>query len=200
MKNKKLILTVTAIGFAGFLAISYLAYNSLGPKYDKKDINISKDTSQDKEEETDTPTVQDKKAEKDFVVYDEKLNKVKLSDYKGRPIIVNFWASWCPPCKEEMPLFNKLSSKYKAEELTVLMVDLTDGQRETMDKAKKYILDNDYEMKILFDNDGTASINYNIIYIPRTLFIDKDGNIIEDHSGEITEDELKSQVQLLLSK
>lgn len=49
-----------------------MAYNSLGPKYDKKDINISKDTSQDKEEETDNPTVQDKKAEKDFVAYDEK--------------------------------------------------------------------------------------------------------------------------------
>ncbi|NOW04578.1 TlpA family protein disulfide reductase [Clostridium beijerinckii] len=55
-------------------------------------------------------------------------------------------------------------------------------------------------MKILFDNDGTASINYNIIYIPRTLFIDKDGNIVKDHSGEMTEDELQSQVQLLLNK
>lgn len=117
-----------------------------------------------------------------------------MSDYRGRSAVVNFWDSWCLPCKEEMPLFNELSSKYKEEQLTVLMVDLTDCQRETMDRAKGFMADNDYNMKILFDNDGTALINYNIIYIPRTLFIDKDGNIVKDHSGEITEDELKSQV------
>ncbi|OOP74335.1 TlpA family protein disulfide reductase [Clostridium beijerinckii] len=69
-----------------------------------------------------------------------------------------------------------------------------------MDKAKKFIADNNYKMKVLFDNDGTATTNYNIVSIPRTLFIDKDGSITYDHSGQITENELDKQINSLLGE
>lgn len=197
MKNKKLVLSVIAIVFAGFLAISYLAYNSLDSKYNQKNIDSSKDTSQ--EEVVNNSTEQDKKIEKDFVVYDENLNKVKLSDYKGKPVVVNFWASWCPPCKDEMPLFNEISSEYKQDELVVLMVNMTDGERETVDTAKKFIKENNYNMNVLFDKDNSAAISYNILSIPRTLFIDKNGDIIKDYSGEITKKELDNQIKSLLN-
>lgn len=197
MKNKKLVLSVIAIGFAGFLAISYLAYNSLDSKYNQKNIDSSKDISQ--EEVVNNSTEQDKKIEKDFVVYDENLNRVKLSDYKGKPVVVNFWASWCPPCKDEMPLFNEISSEYKQDELVVLMVNMTDGERETVDTAKKFIKENNYNMNVLFDKDNSAAISYNILSIPRTLFIDKNGDIIKDYSGEITKKELDNQIKSLLN-
>lgn len=197
MKNKKLVLSVIIIGFAGFLAISYLAYNSLDSKYNQKNIDSSKDASQ--EEVVNNSTEQDKKIEKDFVVYDENLNKVKLSDYKGKPVVVNFWASWCPPCKDEMPLFNEISSEYKQDELVVLMVNMTDGERETVDTAKKFIKENNYNMNVLFDKDNSAAISYNILSIPRTLFIDKNGDIIKDYSGEITKKELDNQIKSLLN-
>lgn len=197
MKNQKLVLSVIAIGFAGFLSISYIAYNSLGSKYNQRNIDSSKDTSQG--EAVNNSTEQDKKMEKDFVVYDENLNKVKLSDYKGKSVVVNFWASWCPPCKDEMPLFNEISSKYNQDELVVLMVNMTDGQRETIDIAKKFISDKKYKMKVLFDKDSNAAMNYNIESIPRTLFIDKDGNIIKDYSGKISKVELDNQIKSLLS-
>lgn len=197
MNNKKLITLALIVGFAGFLSISYIGYSYLDSKYSEKSIENKTEISQNKNFKSSIK--REKSMAKDFVVYDENLNKVKLSDYIGRPVVVNFWASWCPPCKAEMPLFNELSNKYKGEELTVLMVDLPDGDRETMDKAKQFIEDNNYSMKILFDNDGNAATNYNISSIPRTLFIDKDGYIVEDHSGQITKGELENQIKSLLS-
>lgn len=192
--NKKGLL-ITIICFVGFLAIAYIGYNSLSPSYSQKNIDSQGDTSQSK----DSNNSSSKDKEKDFVVYDENLNKVKLSDYIGKPVVVNFWASWCPPCKKEMPLFNELSSKYKKDKLTVLMIDMTDGQRETINTAKKFISDNNYNMNVLYDKDSTAAINYNIESIPRTLFIDKNGYIIKDQIGEITKEELDNQTKALLS-
>lgn len=197
MKRKKLILTVGVICFAGFLAISYFGYNFLNSKYNQKNLKSKTEITQNKDLKN--LTKQEKSMEKDFVVYDENLNKVRLSDYTGKPVVVNFWASWCPPCKAEMPAFNEISNKYNKDQLAVLMVDMTDGQRETVDTAKKFIKDNNYNMNVLFDKDGSASVNYNILTIPRTLFIDKNGYIVEDHSGDITKDELESQIKSLLS-
>lgn len=190
-------LLIGIICFVGFLTIAYVGYNSLSPSYSQKSIESKEDYSQNKD--ANNSSNKDKNKEKDFVVYDENLNKVKLSDYKGKPVVVNFWASWCPPCKDEMPLFNEISSKYKEDELVILMVNMTDGQRETVDIAKKFISDKKYKMKVLFDKDGNATMNYNIESIPRTLFIDKDGNIIKDYSGEITKKELDNQIKSLLS-
>lgn len=194
MKNKKVIVAV--IGFVIFLALSYFGYNFLNSKYNEK--NITNKTEVNNNENSNEVEKQEKTLAKDFVVYDENLKEVKLSDYRGKAVVVNFWASWCPPCKSEMPSFNEISNKYKSNEVAILMVNLTDGQRETMSIAKQYIRDNNYNMKILFDNESHAAINYNISSIPRTVFIDKDGYIVEDHSGLITKEQLENQIKLLL--
>ncbi|MDR3596315.1 TlpA disulfide reductase family protein [Clostridium sp.] len=194
--DKKLLL-VLVICFVGFLTISYIGYNSLSPSYNQKSMESKVDTSQNND--SNNSSSKDKNKEKDFIVYDENLNKVKLSDYIGKPVVVNFWASWCPPCKGEMPLFDEISSKYKQDELAVLMVNMTDGQRETVDSAKKFISDKKYKMNVLFDKEESAAMNYNIESIPRTLFIDKNGYIIKDYIGEITKAELDNQIKSLLS-
>lgn len=194
MKNKKVILGI--IGFVGFLAISYFGYNFLNSKYNEK--NITSKTEINNNENSNEIEMQEKTLAKDFVVYDENLKEVKLSDYKGKPVVLNFWASWCPPCKTEMPSFNEMSNKYKANEVAILMVNLTDGQRETISIAKKYLKDNNYNMTVLFDTESHAAINYNISSIPRTIFIDKDGYIVEDYTGAITKEQLESQIKLLL--
>ena len=200
MKNKKSILAILLIvGFVGFLTISYWGYNSLKSKYSEKDIiNEIEKNDNLKIEFKDSSKESEKLEAKDFVVYDENLKEVKLSDYKGTPVVLNFWASWCPPCKSEMPSFNEMSKKYSKDEVSILMINLTDGQRETMSIAKKYIKDNNYNMKVLFDNEMNAANIYNISAIPRTIFIDKDGYIVKDESGAITKEELESQIKLLL--
>ena len=164
MNNKKSILAIILIvGFVGFLTISYFGYNSLKSKYSEKDIiNEIEKNDNLKIEFKDSTEESDKLKAKDFVVYDENLKEVKLSDYKGTPVVLNFWASWCPPCKSEMPSFNEMSKKYSKDEVVILMINLTDGQRETMSIAKKYIKDNNYDMKVLFDNDMNAANIYNI--------------------------------------
>ncbi|BCZ47373.1 thiol-disulfide oxidoreductase [Clostridium gelidum] len=200
MNNKKSILAILLIvGFVGFLTISYFGYNSLKSKYIEK--NISKEIEKNdnvKIEFKDSTKESDKLKAKDFVVYDENLKEVNLSDYKGTPVVLNFWASWCPPCKSEMISFNEMSKKYSKDKVAILMINLTDGQRETMSIASKYIKDNNYNMQVLFDNKMNAANIYNISAIPRTIFIDKDGYIVKDESGAITKEELESQIKLLL--
>lgn len=191
MRNKKIVIIL--ICFVGLIAASYFAYDFLDARYKEKNI-------ESKEEENNIEEKQDKVMAKDFVVYDENLNKVKLSSYIGTPIVLNFWASWCPPCIEEMKFFNEISNEYEDNKLMVLMINLTDGERETMDIAKKFIKDNNYNMNVLFDNDGNAGNNYALFSIPRTIFIDKNGYIVEDHLGLITKEDLNQQIDFLLNK
>ena len=201
--NKKLILVVIGFFcFAIFLVSAYWGYDFLASKYSKKNIINETEKSENnriQNEDSTKESVKDKVMAKDFVVYDEDLNEVKLSDYKGTPVVLNFWASWCPPCKSEMPSFNEMSKKYSKDKVAILMINLTDGQRETMSIAKQFIKDNNYNMKVLFDNKMNAVNSYNISAIPRTIFIDKDGYIVEDNpAGIISEEELESKIKLLL--
>lgn len=200
MNNRKLILLVIGfLVFSVFLVSAYFGYDFLSSEYKNKDMSIQTEKSEnDNIQNSESSKIKKKVMATDFVVYDENLKEVKLSDYKGTPVVLNFWASWCPPCKSEMPGFNEMSRKYNEDKIAILMIDLTDGQRETMDQAKAFIQENNYKMKVLFDNEMDAAKKYNISSIPRTIFIDKDGYIFQDYTGAMSEEELESQIKLLL--
>lgn len=141
---------------------------------------------------------QEVKEAKDFEVYDEEGNIVKLSDYKDKkPVVINIWASWCGPYKAEMPYFEDAINKY-GDKVEFLMINLTDGQRETKEKAMKFLKDNDLEMDILYDLDYSAANAYNIRGIPRTIFIDKGGNIIYDREGALNDEILDTNIKKLI--
>lgn len=125
----------------------------------------------------------------DFTVYDSQGNKVKLSDFAGRPVVLNFWASWCPPCKSEMPHFNKVYAEVK-DDVVFMMVDLVDGQRETQAKGQAYIDEQGFTFPVYFDNDQDAGYNYGISSIPTTFFIDRNGNVQAGYQGAIDEETL----------
>lgn len=198
MNNKKLIVFVVVfLSFTIFLVAAYFGYDSLSSKYNNK--NMASENLKNQNENSKNDKIKVKVKAKDFTVYDENLKEVRLSDYIGKPVVLNFWASWCTPCQSEMPGFNEMSKKYSKDKVAILMINLTDGDRETVSTAQRYIENNKYDIKILYDTQLDAAKKYNIASIPRTIFIDKEGNIFKDNSaGVISEEELEAQIKLLL--
>ena len=133
----------------------------------------------------------------DFTVYDENGEAHRLSDYFGKPIVLNFWASWCPPCKAELPDFE---SKYKEllGEVQFLMVNVTDGYNgETVAKASKFIADNGYTFPVLYDTKSDATHTFGVYSYPQTFFIDKDGNVIARATGMISITTLQNGIDMI---
>lgn len=132
----------------------------------------------------------------DFVVMDGKGESVRLSEMTGKPIVLNFWASWCPPCKEEMPDFEKAYNKYK-DEITFMMVNMTDNHQETVKKAKAHIEENGYTFPVYFDTEYSAAIAYQANSIPITFFIDADGNIVTYAPGMIGYELIEKGIEMI---
>lgn len=112
----------------------------------------------------------------DFTVYDGEGNAVHLSDFLGKPVVINFWASWCPPCKAEMPDF-EAAYKERGEDVVFMMVNMTDGYQETLDSAKSHVAQNGYTFPVYFDTDQSAAITYSATSLPTTYFIHSDGSV-----------------------
>ena len=107
----------------------------------------------------------------DFTVLDKDGNTVRLSEKFGKPIVINFWATWCPPCKQELPDFDKLCKEY-GDRVVFMMVNLTDGYRDTVDGTKRFVSGKGYTFPVYFDTKDNAASAYNVSSIPQTTFID----------------------------
>lgn len=119
-----------------------------------------------------------------FTVLDYNGNQVKLSDYIGKPIVLNFWATWCGYCQVEMPDFER--ARQENPDVLFLMVNATDGEYETVEKAKAYIEENGYGFEVVFDTMGQAQSAYHVTGFPTTYFIDEVGNLVAYARGAIS--------------
>ena len=133
----------------------------------------------------------------DFTVQDWDGNETRLTEHLGRPVILNFWASWCPPCKEELPLFESAYQTY-GDRIDFMMVDLTDGVRETENGAKAYVTEQGYTFPVYFDSEGSAVNAYQLYSIPQTAAVDEDGRILSLRVGMLTEDSMGEMIKMLL--
>ena len=134
----------------------------------------------------------------DFTVYDADGNPVQLSDFRGKPVVLNFWASWCGPCKSEMPDFDAKAAELNGK-VAFLMVNLTDGYQETVDSASAFIQEQGYTFPVYYDTDLSAAQAYGVSSVPVTYFIDAEGYFVAWARGAMTEDMLQQGVDMLLS-
>jgi thiol-disulfide isomerase/thioredoxin len=133
------------------------------------------------------------KAAPGFTLVDLAGKKVSLADYKGKPVVIDFWATYCAPCKLEMPWFEEFTAKYKSQGLVVLGVDQDDsaGKEEIALAAKR----TGVTYPILLP-DKKISGNYKLgDYLPQTFFIDKNGNVVEEVIGGRSKDEIEADVK-----
>ncbi len=118
---------------------------------------------------------------------------VSLAEYKGHPVVVNFWATWCGPCKLEMPWFQEFSTKYKPQGLVVLGLSQDDGATpgDVATAAKKIGVN----YPILMPNDKVTKAYGGVEYLPETFYIDKTGKVLTVASGVPSKDQMEAEIQ-----
>lgn len=192
-QNVKII--ILAVLFIALLGGGIFAYNRLSKNYNETEtVTLSDSNSSSNQSQS---TEQQKNTAPDFTVVDYNGKQTKLSDKKGKPIVVNFWASWCGPCKSEFPAFEDAYNKY-GNDVEFMMINLTDGYQETISSAKSFIDEQNYTFPVYYDTTMSASNAYGVFSIPKTLFIDKNGNIVQNRTGTISQDTLEQNIESLL--
>ncbi|WP_125142567.1 cytochrome c biogenesis protein CcdA [Clostridium transplantifaecale] len=132
----------------------------------------------------------------DFTLTDQFGNTHTLSDYKGKTVFLNFWATWCPPCRAEMPDIQKLYDTYDTEgddALIVLGIAAPNmGSEKSEEGIKEFLSENGYTYPVVMDTTGEMFTAYGIYSFPTTFMIDRDGNVFGYASGQLSEDMMKS--------
>ncbi|WP_068776261.1 peroxiredoxin [Paenibacillus sp. FJAT-26967] len=130
----------------------------------------------------------------DFDLTDLAGNPVKLSEYRGKTVFVNFWATWCPPCRAEMPHMQKVHDKYKDKNVVFLAVNLT--HTEEKPAAVHEFADNyGLTFPIVLDEEGKVSKKYQIVAYPTTYIVDKQGVIREKYQGAINDEIMEDAIK-----
>jgi cytochrome c biogenesis protein CcmG/thiol:disulfide interchange protein DsbE len=131
----------------------------------------------------------------DFSLKDANGRTVRLSDYRGRVVLLNFWATWCSPCNIEIPWFVEFQSKYKAGGLTVLGVSMDDDGWKVV---RPFLAARNINYPILLGNDNVARLYGGIESLPLTLLIGRDGRTEYYHPGLISRNEYQTEILELL--
>ena len=172
-------LIVTLLVLVIVIGGSMLLYRNLGQNIDLGELVPTESISQN--------------AAPDFTVTDGDGNEVKLSDFRGKGVVLNFWASWCGPCKSEMPHFQEAFEEF-GEDVRFLMVNTSDAFGDSRADAQKVLEQNGYTFPVFYDTKAECAYGYGISGIPVTVFIDADGNIVSMKTGMISKADLERRI------
>lgn len=197
MKNKKIVLILLLV-FVVLLGGAYVLYSRFSDDFKQEQLS-GQAASNAGDSASSGADGKEKQAAPDFTVYDADGNAAQLSDYIGKPIVLNFWASWCGPCKNEMPEFNEKSIELEGK-VQFLMVNMTDGSRETLDTAKTYVESEGFTFPVLYDTDIDAANTYRVYSLPTTYFIDENGGLTARASGTIDAATLQKGIDMIYTE
>lgn len=171
MKKRRLVLRTVILLILG-AAVVYTLY-----------ANFTKDDNQKVEVGKQAP---------DFVLSDMNGEKHRLSDYKGKGILLNFWATWCKPCEREMPFMDSQYQKNKDKDVQVLAINI--GESDVV--VNEFIKRHNLTFPVLNDKNQEVLTAYGVDPLPITFLIDKEGKVVRIHTGEIiTEDVMAGLVE-----
>jgi peroxiredoxin len=128
----------------------------------------------------------------DFVLTDLQGHNVKLSDLRGKAVVLNFWATWCPPCKAEIPWFIELQKRYGAQGLQIVGVNMDDGDQNDV---QKFAAENSINYPILLGKDKVAEQYGGIEYLPTTFYIDRSGVVMDRVFGQPERAEIEQKIK-----
>ena len=162
----------------------------------KKAVSNSVESIENKStDKKENKTTNNKKLAADFTLVDQYGTIHKLSDYKGKVVFLNFWATWCPPCRGEMPDIEAIYKEYSSDEVVILGVATPNlGQEGTQDEIVTFLSKNKYTFPVVFDIKGEVIEKYNISAFPTTFIIDKEGYIIKKVPGAMKKETMKSLI------
>ena len=184
---KKLLIVLISAILVGVSIYTVNTYNTSNTKNNSltKDVDKGNTTQNDPNNTSTTkpnginPNIVKIKAI-DFKLRDLHGNELSLSDLKGKKVFINFWATWCPPCKAEMPEIEKIYQETKNSDLVIVSVEIG----EPLGTVKPFIDNNKYNFKVLLDSDQSVATKYGISAIPTSYFIDKNGYIVSKNVGD----------------
>lgn len=133
----------------------------------------------------------------DFTALDAQGNEVALYDFIGKPIVLNFWATWCGPCMREMPEFQQAYLDYQ-DQVQFVMVNMTDGAYETVEGVQAFLQEQGYTFPVLFDTQAQAATVYQVYSIPTTCFISADGQLVSRKVGTLSAQALQTGIDSIL--
>ncbi len=126
----------------------------------------------------------------DFTLVDLEGNQVSLSDFRGKTVFINFWATWCPPCRAEMPEIEAVYQEYKDKGVVVIGVDIQEAEEE----VRQYVQQGGFSWTFVLDTSGRVTADYKIVAIPTSFFIDGEGIIQAVSIGAMTKRAMEAKL------
>lgn len=177
--------------------------NNNETKTEDQDKNTEDTTEENKDSKDDATQTKDDGSKvvpaPDFTAVDLEGNEVKLSDYKGKFVFLNFWATWCTYCKQEMPAIQKMFEEYEVDKDQVAFLIVNVGESKEVIQNYLDSSETKYTFKILMDEDKSIASTYTVNAFPTSFFIDKESNVLGYVPGAIKEEDMKKYMEYMLS-